>query len=259
MGISLVTWSPIPGCGKSVFTFLLTCRLSQILKKDTSILACCTCMQDGDIIGMINDEKGYPSLEDLVNAGVPSAYTDANIKSLLYKSGNIFFIDSSKATSIFVKKNANGYLSLMTYLKQQFDVVVTDTSSPANTLAQLALKNCDHVLNVTIQDVQLLQKNLSENPKDLAHIINRYDSIYPNKKELSKLIKTKNIFALPYCSKLQEMKNHQQLYRYAELDTDYMKAISKLAEFLVKTLSLPKEERKKNKSFIQLLKKGDKQ
>lgn len=258
MGISLVIRSSIPNCGKSVLSLLLAGKLSQVLKKDTSILVFCACMQDSDITDMVGNMEDYPTLEDLVNAGVISANKDTDIKSILYKNGKVFFIDSRKATLLFVKTNSVGYLNLMDFFKQQFDIIITDTSSTSdNVLTQLILENCDYILNVAVQDVQLLQKNIYIIQKNLACIINRYDNIYPDKKELSKLLKIKKIFTLPYCRQLQEMKNRKQLYRYAELDTVYMRAVGKLADFLAKELNLPKEERKPNRSFIQFLKKGD--
>src|SRR5690554_997979 len=100
MGISLVIRSSIPNCGKSVLSLLLACKLSQVLKKDMSILVCCACMQHGGVIDMVGNSEGYPTLEDIVNAGVAFAYKDTNIKSLLFKSGGIYFIDSSKATPL---------------------------------------------------------------------------------------------------------------------------------------------------------------
>lgn len=260
MGVSLAVWSPIHGSGKTVFTFFLSCRLAQIIKKNTNILVCCTCMTDSDIMSLAGAAKDSPSLEELVNAGIPSVNTDINISNLLYNSGNVFFIDSSKATPLFVKKNSAGYLHLLGNLKQRFDLVIIDTSSePSNLLTQLAMENCDHILNITVQDVQLLGKNPPATQKDLAYIINQYAGIYPDKKELSELLGTKNLFTLPYCIRLQEMKNRQQLYRYIELDTEYMKAMDKLAGFLVKALSFPMEEGKKNKGLINLLKKGGRQ
>jgi cellulose biosynthesis protein BcsQ len=153
MGTSLAIRSEIPNCGKSVLLFLLACRLSQMLRKDMSILLCCACMQDGDVIDMIGNVEGYPTLEDLVNTAKTSENKDADIKSLLYNSSNIFFIDSSKATPLFVKNNTDGYLNLMECLKQQFDVIIIDTSSySVNVLTKLMLKECDYILNVTVQD-----------------------------------------------------------------------------------------------------------
>lgn len=259
MGTSLAIRSTIPNCGKSVLSFLLACRLSQILKQDMSILLCCACMQERDVIDMIGNIQGYPTLEDLVNAETTSVNKDADIKSLLYNSRNIFFIDSSKATPLFVKNNVVKYLKLIEYLKQQFDVIIIDTSSDsANILTKLVLKKCDYTLNVTVEDMERLHKSLFADTRNLAYIINRYDNnIYPGKKELSKLLKTKELFTLPYCSQLQEMKNQKQLNRYSELETDYLKGIDKLVDFLSKTLDLPKEERKTNRRFIQFLKKGD--
>lgn len=259
MGTSLVIRSTIPNCGKSVLSFLLACRLSQMLRKDMSILLCCACMQDGDVIDMIGNVEGYPTLEDLVNTAKTSVNKDTDIKSLLYNSRNIFFVDSSKSTPLFVKNNIDGYLNLMEYLKQQFDVVIIDTSSDSeNVLTQLTLKECDYTLNVSVQDMERLHKSLFEDTRNLAYIINRYDNnIYPGRKELFKLLKPRRLFTLPYCSQLQEMKNQKQFYRYAELETDYLKSIDKLADFLSKTLDLPKEERKTNRRFIQFLKKGD--
>lgn len=253
MGVSLAVWSPIHGSGKTVFTFLLSCKLAQIIKRNMNILVCCTCMTDSDIMGMAGAAKDSLSMEELVNAGIPSVNEDINISNLLCHSGNVSFIDSSKATSLFVKKNSAGYLHLLGYLKQKYDLVIADTSSePDNLLTQLAMENCDHVLNLTVQDVQLLGKNPPATQRDLVNIINRYTSIYPDLKELSRLLGARNLFTLPYCSQLQEMKNRKQLYRYAEFDTEYMKAMDKLARFLVKALDLPFEERKKNNELINL-------
>ncbi len=156
-----------------------------------------------------------------------------------------------------MKKNTTGYLNLMEYFKQKFDLIIADTSSdPTSLLTQLAMKNSDHVLNIMVQDMQLLGENHPVTQKDLACIINRYAGIYPDKKELSELLGTKNLFTLPYCSLLQETKNRQQLFRYIQLDTEYMKALDKLTGYLVKALNLPVEEERKNKGLINLLKKG---
>ena len=103
----------------------------------------------------------------------------------------------------------------------------------------------------------MLKKSILENQNYLACVINRYDNIYPDKNELSKLLKIKNIFTLPNCSQLQEMKNRNHLYQYAELDTDYMRAVGNLVDLLAKELNLTKEERKPNRSFIKFLRKGD--
>lgn len=258
MGTFLALRSTNPNCGKSVLSFLLACRLSQTLKQDMSILLCCACMQDGDVIDIIGCTEGYPTLEDLVNAEKTSANKDADIKSLLYNSRNIFFIDSSKATPLFIKNNTDGYVNLMESLKLQFDVIIIDTSSDSsNALTKLALEKCDYALNVTVQDMERLHKSLFDDTRNIAYIINWYDNIYPGRKELSKLLKTRVLFTLPYCSQLQEMKNQKQLNRYAEMQTDYIKSIDKLVDFLSKTLDLPKEERKTNRRFIQFLKKGD--
>lgn len=257
MGVSIAVWSPVHGSGRTVFTYLLSCRLAQIIKKSTNILVCCTCMTDSDIMSMAGAPKDSPCMEELVNAGIPSVNEDININNLLSYNGNISFIDSSKATPLFVKKNSAGYLHLLGYLKQKFDLVITDTSSePDNLLTRMVMENCDYVLNITVQDVRLLGKNTPATQKDLAYIINRYAGIYPDKKELSELLGTKNLFTLPYCSRLQEMKNRCQLYQYMELDTEYMKAMDKLAGFLVKAMDLPTDERKRNKGLIDLLKRG---
>lgn len=53
------------------------------------------------------------------------------------------------------------------------------------------------------------------------------------------------------------MKNRNQLYQYVELETDYIKSIDRLVNFLSKELKLPKEEKKSNRNFIKLLKKGN--
>jgi len=263
MGVSLTIWSPIPGSGKTVFTFLLACRLSQLLKKDINILVCSTCMADGQIMGMAGAAKGYPSLEELVNAGIPANHRGLDAKGLLYNIDSLYFTDSSNATALFVRKNADRYLELMGYLKQKFDLVINDTSSdPANPLTDLAMDSCDHVLSIAVQDMQALEKNPCTTQKSLAYIINRYAAIYPDKKELAHLFGMKDIYGLPFCSQLMEMKNRQQLYRYAGLDTEYMKAIDKLAVFLMKTLNLPqqpKKDKKDKNGIIQLLKKGERQ
>ena len=260
MGISLAICSPIYGSGKTVLTFLLAHRLSKILKKEISILICCTCMEGGDIRKIVGAGDDYLSLEDLVNVKVSSTNTDINTNSLLYNSGNLFFIDTSKATPLFVKKNSARYQELLKHLKQDFDLVITDTSSdPANPLTQYIMVSCDHVLNIAVQDVQLLDKKPIITPKDITYIINRYANMYPDKKELLRLLGTKNIFTLPYCSQLQEMKNRHKFYQYAGLDTEYMKAVDKLTGFLVEALHLPEGEKKKNKRFTHLLKKGGRQ
>ena len=119
MGIVLTVASPIPGSGKTVFTILLAWKLSQILKKNTSILVCSTCLADGDIMRMACAMEDYTSLEDLVNAGVPFINADIDVTSLLYNSCNVYFTDSSKATPLFVKNNFTGYMNLLRYLKQE--------------------------------------------------------------------------------------------------------------------------------------------
>lgn len=265
MSVSLAIASSIHGSGKTVLAFLLAHRLSKILKKESSILICSACMADGDIRQIIGAEGEHPSMEDLVNIKISSYNIKIAINKLLYNSGdsgNVFFIDTVKATPLFVRENAASYQELLKHLKQNFDLVIIDTSSDsANPFTQCILENCDHVLNIGLQDMQLLEKKTIIATKTTTYIINRYEDIYPDKKELIRLLGTRNIFTLPYCSELQEMKNRQKLYQYAWMDSGYMKDVDKLASFLMETFGLPEKEIKKikNKSFIQLLKKGGKQ
>lgn len=262
MGVSLAICSSIHQTGKSVLAFLLAHRLAKTLKKDTAILVCCVCMEDGDSRNIFGVEDDYLTLEDFVNAEAFSSDLGMDTNSLLYNSGNIFYIDTAKATPLFVRKNLIKYQELFQQLKQDFDLVITDTSSDSNNpLTQYILDNCDHVLNIEVQDMLQLEKKTFTALKSTSHIVNRYEDIYPDKEELSRLLKTKNVFNLPYCSQLQEMKNRHKLYQYAELDTKYIKAIDKLAVHLVEVLNLPKKEREKskNKSFIKLLRKGGEQ
>jgi hypothetical protein len=92
--------------GKTVLTYLLTHELSKILKKEATILICCACMADGDIRKIIGVGDDYLSLEDLINLKVSSTDSDMGIKDLMYHSSNIFFIDTAKATPLFVRENA---------------------------------------------------------------------------------------------------------------------------------------------------------
>lgn len=264
MSVSLAICSSIHQSGKSMLAFFLAHRLAKKMKKGTTILVCCTCMEDGDIRNVFEIEDDYLTLEDLVNADEFSSELGMDKKGLLYKGGDIFFIDTAKATPLFVRRNLVKYQELLQQLKQDFDLVIADTSSDSNNpLTQHILDNCDHVLSIEVQDVLQLEKKTFTASKNTSHTVNRYEAIYPDKKVLSRLLKTKNVSTLPYCSQLQEMKNRHKLCQYAELDTKYIKAVDKLAEHLIAALNLPKCEREKNKnkgkSFIKLLRKGGKQ
>lgn len=256
MGVSLAVWSSIPRSGKTVFTFIFASKLAQILGKNKSVLVCCTCLNDGTLMNLAGVGIDHPGLEDLVNAGIPVENSNINVMGLLPELNNVYFIGSSKSTPSYVHKNASGYADLLNHLKQMFDLVIFDTSSsPGKPFTPMILSKCDHALNIMVQDLYMLNSKPCTSNKDLASIINIYSSIYPGKKELSAMFGIRTIYTLPYCSKLQEMKNRKMLEHYIHLDTEYMQQIEGIVKFLIKTINLPTEENRKSSGFMDLYEK----
>lgn len=263
MGISLAITSSVHGSGKTVFTYILAQRLFETMIKEASILICCACMKDSDIGKIVGVDDDCFSLEDLINVKV-SSNVNIDIEGLMHRMGNVYFIDTSKSTPLFVRENAINYQAMFNQLKHSFDVIITDTSSDSsNPLTTHILKNSDHAFNITVQDIHLLEKKTIVESKAATHIINKYTNIYPDKKELTKLLDSKKLFTLPYCNQLQEMKNRQRLHQYSEANTDYMKDLDKLITFLVKSFDLPMamagKDKGKNNGLINLFRRGGKQ
>jgi hypothetical protein len=66
-----------------------------------------------------------------------------------------------------------------------------------------------------------------------------YRNIYPDKKELAAIYGLKNVFPLPYCAELQDMKNKGKLEFYIQHETQYNSSIKDISDFIPEKLNLP--------------------
>lgn len=240
MGKIISVWSPMKRTGKTVFLYVLAKQLSAILDKGLKILICCMNLNNGNLMNLFGINDAELNLEDIVNFKIHPDRKAFDLINAIARSGSMYFIGSKKTSLAFASHNMKTYEGLLEEIKLSFDLVLIDTISGDDTvLTNTAIEKSDHVLNVIIQDKEALDSHPFVNEKDIAYIVNMYRDIYPNEKELASIYGLKNVFALPLCNELQEMKNREKLEFYIQHDTGYNSSVKDICYFLTKNLKLP--------------------
>lgn len=240
MGKIISVWSPVRRTGKTVFLYILAKHLSGILNKELKILVCCMNLNNGNLMNLFGIDNAELNLEDIVNFKMHPDNKAFDLINAIARNDNMFFIGSRKTSITFASHNMKVYEDLLEELKQSFDLVLIDTvSGDDNILTNMVIEQSDHVLNVIVQDKEALDENTFVKEKDIACIINMYRDIYPDVKELASIYSLKNLFILPCCDELQEMKNRGKLELYVQHDTGYNSSVKDLSCFLAKNLKLP--------------------
>jgi hypothetical protein len=240
MGKIISVWSPMKRSGKTVFLYILTKQLVNILDRKMKILACCLNLNHGNLMGLFGVGSTELNLEDMVNFKVYSANQSLDFFSTLAGSNNLYFIGSKKTSPEFAYNNLKAFEGLLQELQHSFDLMLIDTSSGDETpFTNMALEISDHVIEIINQDKEALDSDFHTREKDIACIVNMYRDIYPDEKELSFLYDLKNVFTLPCCNELQEMKNKGSLELYIQHETIFNKSVRDISYFLAKYLKLP--------------------
>ena len=239
MGKIISVWSPIKRSGKTVFLYILAKQLSGILNKGLKILLCCMNLNNGNLMNLFGVDNAELNLEDIVNFKMHPDNKAFDLINAIARKDNMYFIGSRKTSITFASHNMKVYENLLEELRQTFDLVLIDTvSGDDNILTNMSIEKSDYVLNVITQDKEALDNNPFVNEKDIACIVNMYRDIYPDIKELASICSLKNLFTLPCCDELQEMKNRDKLELYVQHDTGYNSSVKDISCFLAKNLKL---------------------
>lgn len=241
MGTILSVWSSTRSAGKTVFLYALAKQLSGLLDKELKILLCCMNLSYGNLAKLIGVDRNELNLEDIVNFKVHPDYKVFDLVNAIARyDNNLYFIGSKNTSLAYAARHIKLYENALEELKQNFDLVLVDTMPwPENTLTNMILEKSDHVLNIITQDKEALDSHPFITPKDAAYVVNMYREIYPDRKELASIYGLDNVFTLPCCDKLQDMKNKGKLGLYVQHDTSYNNAVKDISSFLTQRLDLP--------------------
>lgn len=232
-------WSSTKKSGKTIFIYSLIHQLLKTVSEDVNILASCMNLDFGNLLRLFKIDDNELNIEDIVNYKLYSE-NNFNIFNTLAKKDNVYLIGSKKTNSSYANRNMQIFENVIEEFRETFDLVLIDLiSGTENSLTNMIIEKSDHVLNIITQDIESLNSRAFVNDKDIAYVVNRYKNIYPNTKDLEQIYKIKNIFTLPQCDELQEMKNKDRIDYYANHhDTEYNSAVKELAQFLVGKLKI---------------------
>lgn len=239
VGALIPIWSNTKRVGKSVFTYSLSRTLRKMIDKNIKILVVCINMDYGNLTQLFNIEKTKISLENIVNS---INHIDLDYTKLLDRTADdIYIIDSKYTNALFAQKNIREFELLFEDFKKKFDLILVDTlSGNHHVLTNMIIKKSDFVLNILTQDIDSLESQNFLNENDLFYLINFYKEIYPSAKDICSLynINKEQVFKLPACEDLQEMKNKKELNHYLLHDTEYNLITRKIALKLIEKLNL---------------------
>jgi len=258
MGAIISVWSSARDAGKTVFLYTLAKHLSGILNKELKILLCCMNLSYGSLAKLFGIGTNELNLEDIVNFKI---YPDNSVSDLIgsiAKYNNFYFVGSQKTNPAYSSRNIKAYENVLEEFKESFDLVLVDTMSwRENALTNMVLEKSDYVLNILKQDKQELDSHPFVTQKDIAYIVNMYRDIYPDKNDLASTYGLKDVFTLPYCNELQEMKNREKLALYIQHDTEYNNSVKDISHFLAGKLNLPLDKaaviKKKGRGLFGIL------
>jgi cellulose biosynthesis protein BcsQ len=241
MGTIISVWSSARSAGKSVFLYALAKQLSGLLDKELKILLCCMNLSYGSLAKLLGIDKNELNLEDIVNFKVHPDHKLFDLVSAIARyDNNLYFTGSKNTSPAYAARHIKLYENVLEELRQNFDLVLIDTMSwRENALTNMVLEKSDYVLNIITQDKEALDSHPFITPRDAAYIVNMYRDIYPDSKELASIYGLDNMFTLPCCDELQDMKNKGKLGLYVQHNTGYNSAVNDISCFLTQKLDLP--------------------
>ena len=238
MGKVISAWSATKKTGKTVLLYMLISNLIKQIDNKTKVLVCCSNLNYGNLLNLFEISGDELNIEDIVNYKI-SPDNKFNMTKALAQRDNIYFLGSKKTSMAYVSRNIKEYEKLVEDFRQTFDLVIFDTiSGHENILTNMLLDKSDYIINVISQDKEILDTTDFITSKELAFVVNSYKDIYPDIGELKSLYKINNVFEVPDCKELQQMKNRGQLAYYPQYETEYNKAINDVSEFIAKKLKL---------------------
>lgn len=249
MGILVSIWSNVKKQGKTMFIYNFVKYLSTICKKDTRILLICLNSGYGNLLPLFN-VKMEIALEDVLNFTTCSE--GINFQNAVNKQDNLYFLGTKLSFSHLSRFDIEKYKKMFQNLKNSFDLIIVDTPSGTdNMLTNMLRKDSDQIINILEQDTEVLKSYPKESANDLLYIINMYRDIYPTLKEIKNEFGFENVFDLPLCDRLQEMKNKDKLEFYSQHDTEYNAKLIKIVDFFISKLDIqcevvPNTHKKKN-------------
>ncbi len=254
MGKILAVWSPTKKCGRTIITYNLVQTVSKLLP-DKKILVLCVNMNYGNLLPLFDVSREELTLEKAVNYKLSESAEDLDYTKVLAQRGNLYFLGSQNTTLNYSNRNLGTYEKVINELKSTFDLVIVDTCAGKNIpLSNMIIDNCtDAAVNVLMQDIEILESDFT-NEKAIAYVINFYRNIYPTSDDIKSKYAIQNIYELPSCNIMQDMKNKTRLDIYNQYDTDFSNQINDMALHILKKLNyrpaenlLPEHKPKKEK------------
>jgi MinD-like ATPase involved in chromosome partitioning or flagellar assembly len=247
-------WSNTKKSGKTLFLYNFVRELSTLLEPEIKILVIDLNFKFGNILKMFNVQNDL-HFEDVLNYKLLSEGS-IDYKKAIYHKKNLYFLDSVMPDMSYAKSNLQKYADTMGELKEIFDMVFVDTiSGNDNPLTNIILANTDSIINIINQDIDNLNSGFKQK-NDIFYVINNYNQdVYPDQKEIrDKYDLQKDIFKLPYCPVLQEMKNRELMASYGE-GSDYIVQIKLMAVSFANRFSFPQSaiDNNKKKKLLKFL------
>jgi MinD-like ATPase involved in chromosome partitioning or flagellar assembly len=262
MGKIVTIWSNSKKCGKTLLLYNLSNIVAEYLP-DIRILVLCVNMNHGNLMNLFGYSKEELALEDIVNYNISEDNEELDYLKILARKNNLYFLGSQNTTVNYANRNIEIYEKVIDDFKNKFDLVLVDASAGKNiALTNMIISKSDAVINVITQDIELLQSGEFVNNNDLAYVINFYRDIYPKTNEIANMYSIKNIYKLPSCNLLQELKNKNRLETYSQYESEYYLTVERLSFFIMETFKLKpvkeavfqRHEREKRKSRKNALK-----
>lgn len=237
MGKLLSVWSPTKKCGRTIVTYNLVKNIAELLP-EKKILVLCINMNYGSLLPLYEIGREELTIEKAVNYKLSETASDLDYTKVLANKGNLYFMGSQNTTLNYSNRNLSTYERVVNELKATFDFVIVDTCAGKNIpLSNMILDNCtDGIVSVLMQDNEVLQSEFT-NEKSVAYVINFYRDIYPSVTEIKNKYSVNNIYELPSCNILQDMKNKNRLDLYNQYGTDFSMHIKTLALHILKKLN----------------------
>lgn len=247
MGRMVSIWSPVEKTGKTVLTYLLAYKLSELTGYKPRILICCANGKTGNLRNIFTSAPPLVEMEDIVNIGAVSTGDRLNLYGMFASHKNIYFIGSSRSGPAFVNRYSEAYRNLAREFKGVFDLVLVDTSSEwssENILGRLMLEESDWIVNMLPQNPLLLQNRIFKTGKEAAWVVNQYIDAEPTQDELESIYGVEPLFMLPYCDKLADFHKKRTLNSYVYQESGFNEVLDNIAGVLANRLGFMKLEPK---------------
>jgi hypothetical protein len=234
MGYIVSVCSNIKKQGKTLFLYNLVKKLNSLCTDETKILLVCLNSFYGNIFELFGI-KADLMIEEVIAL---KSNEEIDFIKAMPSQKNIYFLSSKTLNNN--RLNKDDYADILEKLKTEFNCVFVDTvSGHDNPLTQKMLEISDYTINVIQQDIKLLDSYSPRTKDNFLHVVNNYKNIYPSSKELGcKYGLGNNIYTLPSCDVLQEMKNKDKLEYYQQVDTVYNKNLNEIALYVIRELGL---------------------